>query len=531
MTVRLVSPRDKPTLSEAGEGWVAIGGDEVDLDPSRRIETATALEAAFAAVIPDFLALCRNLGADPSAVLAHTPSAAANVSDLGLMMAWSRLVETWAGEGRKTVLVCADPWLYRHLAGLPGVNAAPPPSLPGPLPRLRGFAARLRYGLRAALGVRAKPTTPQGRSWLLSYANPQSGPDGTDAYFGPLMRERADLCRMLHVDCPPEEARRLNGGGRSFSLHHWGSALFALTGLPFARWIPRKEMLDGPWGWLVRRAATGEAATAQGAAIAWQIHCQRRWLADAHPLAVAWPWENHGWERDFCRAARGLGVASAGYQHSSVGRFELNHHVDANPDGLASLPDRVLCTGAVTRDALTRWGLPESRSRVAGALRYGFARGPRWDRDAPLFVALPGDMALAAQMVGAVSRVAPGLGRKILIRPHPVYDVAVPETHLVTRAATGLGGQAAVSAVIYAATTVGLEAVLFGLPTIRFIAAGCIAHDILPNTVNVPAADEAGLAAAIERAEPPPTVARDDVFAPVDHDVWRQALPLPKAAS
>lgn len=529
MALRLV-PALAASGLEDGESLVAISPGEAAPGLDRRREVGAELEAAFLAVIPDLLALCRALGADSSAVLAHTPSAAANASDLGLMMAWSRLAGVWAGEERKTVLVCADPWLYRHLAGLPGVTVAPPPPLPGLLPRLRGFAARTLYGLRAALRPGTRPAVPGGRSWLMSYANPRSAPDGTDAYFGPLMRERGDLCRILHVDCPPDEARRLNGDGRSFSLHDWGSALYALTRLPFARWRPRREMLDGPWGWLVRRAAAREASTAQGAAIAWQIHCQRRWLAQARPVAVAWPWENHGWERDLCRAARQQGVASAGYQHSSVGRFEFNHHVESNPDGLASLPDLVLCTGALTREGLARWGLPHSRSLVAGALRYGSVSGPRLDRNAPLFVALPGDVSLAAQMVGAVSRVARRLERKALIRPHPVYDVPVPEDAWVTRADKGLDAQDSVSGVIYAATTVGLEAVFFGLPTIRFIAAGCIGHDILPNTVTVPAADEAGLAAAIERAEPPPRIARDDVFAPVDYDVWRQALPLPKAA-
>jgi hypothetical protein len=529
LTVRLAAPADRPTLERAGETWAAIGCD-CHLDPTRRLDPAGGLEGAFAAIVPDLLDLCRRLGGDPSAGLAHTPSAATNVSDLGEMMAWSWLVEGWAREDRSVLVVCADPWLFRHLASLAGVTAGTPPPLPGLRPAVRGFLARFRHALRAAWSAwstRDDRNVFPGGSWLLSYGNPVSRPDGQDAYFGSLMHDEAELRRALHVDCPPAEAARLRDGGRSVSLHAWGSPLFALAALPFARWRPRAE---GSWAWLVRRAAAREGATGQAAAIAWQIHCQRRWLAAVRPRAVAWPWESHGWERDLCRAARALNVRTAGYQHSTVGRFELNHHAGTLPDGPGGLPDRVLCTGALTRDVLTGWGVERDRCVVAGALRYAEATGPRHDPAAPVFFALPGDRALARCMVEAALDLARRLNRQVLVRPHPVYGVEVPEDRLVSRAACGLTGQEAVSAVVYAATTVGLEAVLFGLPTIRFVPAGCIANDILPNTLDVPAADAAGLAEAVEAAVPPRKIRREDVFAPVDPDIWRHALSLTKAA-
>lgn len=530
LTVRLAAPSDRPALERAGETWAAIGCD-CRLDPARRLDPAAGLEAAFAAIVPQLLDLCRQLGSTPSAVLAHTPSAATNVSDLGEMMAWSRLVEDWAREDRPVLVVCADPWLFRHLASIPGVAAPPPPPLPGPWPAIRGVLARARHALRAAWSAWStrddRSAGPPGGSWLLSYGNPASRPDGQDAYFGMLMRDEAQLRRVLHTDCPPAEAARLRNGGRSVSLHAWGSPLFALAVLPFARWRPRAE---GRWTWLVRRAAARDGATGQAAAIAWQIHCQRRWLAAVRPRAVAWPWENHGWERDLCRAARVLGIRTAGYQHATVGRLELNYHPGSNPDSEASLPGRILCVGPATRDCLTGWGVAPGRCAVAGALRYAQSAGPRLDPAAPVFFALPGDRALARQMAEAAVRLAHRLNRPVVVRPHPVYDVDVPEDRLVSRATSGLTGRDSVSAVVYAATTVGLEAVLFGLPTIRFVPAGCIAHDILPNTLDVPAADAAGLAEAVEAAVPPPKVRREDIFAPVDPDVWRHALSLTKAA-
>ncbi|CAA7613620.1 conserved hypothetical protein [Candidatus Terasakiella magnetica] len=527
MSIRLVTSHALAAGLAPGEVWVAPVGPDPSMPPERRLEVGAELEAAFAAIIPELLDLCRRLGEDDSASLAHTPSAAVNVSDLGVMMAWTRLLEGWAAtDSRRVVVVCDDRRLFRHWARIAGLAAGSEPPDPGLWPVLRGFAARLRYGLRAAhAALTTKAAATPGGAWLLSYYHPGSDAQGGDAYFGPLMTERRDLRRIVHVDCPPTQAETLRGDGRTLSLHGFGSAWFALTRLAFARWRPRTEMLGGRWGGLVGRAAAIEAATAQGAAIAWQIHCQRRWLDRIRPQAVAWPWENHGWERDLARAARSLAIATVGYQHATVGRYELNYHMAANRDGFESVPDQVLCAGGLTRAALTRWGLPEGRSRIGGALRYPDRRGPRYDPAAPVFVALPGDRALALQLVAAAQALARQTGRRVLVRPHPIYDVAVAETERVSRAAAGLDGQTAVSAVVYAATTVGLEAILYGLPTIRFIARGCIAPDILPNTLEIAAADAAGLAEMVGQAPPPPVVVRAEMFAPVDPAVWRQALP------
>lgn len=490
------------------------------------------LEAAFAAIQPDLIALAGTLARETSAFLAHTPSAAVNCSDLGLMMAWSHLVKTWAADDNQSLTVCCtDPWLFRHLAQMPGVTAGRPPGLVAAagLLVLRGMAARAAYAVKTAYRAvtTRKPRDAGCRkegAWLLSYAHPASTSGGADGYFGDLMHWFPGLGRVLHVDC-----------GRSSiapALTAWGSPWAALRLLPFARWQPSRPQRRGCWGWLVRRAAAMENSTAQGAAIAWQSHCQRRWLAQTRPAVIAWPWENHGWERDLVRACRSLNIRTVGYQHASVGRTELNYHPGTNADGADGLPDAVLCVGASAADYLAAWGVPRNRLAVGGGLRYGACRQPAFDPVAPLFVALPADLALARQMLDAVNRAVPDLGREVLVRPHPIYSLDIPETALIKRAQAGLEAQPAVSAVLYAATTVGLEAVLAGLPTIRFIPRGCVALDILPNTIELPAADEAGLAAAIQAVRPPPPLRREEVFASVDIAVWRKAfdgLPLESA--
>jgi hypothetical protein len=497
----------------AFDGWAAPFGGNPGLPPERRLETAQALDEAMTAVAPDLIALCHRLGKTAGADLAHTPSAAVVASDLGAMMAWTRVIDGWAAEARRILVVCDEPWLFRHLAGRPEiiVHGRRPWLAPVRLAlALRGLAARLAFALRAAMWARTpRPAVPPGGAWLLSYGQAGAKP-GDDAYFGDLTARLPGLRRVLHVDCPPARAAALGAP----SLHAWGRPAAALA-LPAARWRPEGG------DWLVRRAAAREAGTAQAASIRWQMLCQRAWLASVRPVAVAWPWENHGWERDLVRAARALGVRTAGYQHSTVGRFEFNHNAGINPDGAASLPDRILCVGAAGRDILAGWGVPAERLRIGGALRYAAAAGPRCDPAAPVFVALPFSHPIAAELLAAVQGVA---GRQFVVRDHPMNPLAFAEDSAIRRATGGLNDQQAVSAVVYCATTVGLEAVLLGLPTLRFVAECCVAQDILPNNLPVPAADRRSLSAALEGLAPPPRLDRAAVFAPVDLEVWRRAL-------
>jgi len=531
MTVLLRRSTELPPAT-GWRQWVSIGAEPAGLDPvSRRPGLESELEQAFDAAALHWLALGKLLGAEASAVLAHAPSAAPNPSDLGLMMAWSGLVDAWAAEAATTLVVCDDPWLFRHLQRRPGIRAGSSPQLWCRRLRLalRGLASRLAYAVSAARlawtqrGMAA--SLPTKAPSLLVYGHPRSTAEGTDAYFGDLMARQPGVVRLLHVDARGERLNRLSVPGRTVSLHGFGSPAAALA-LPLARWKPAAAALAGEWSWLVRRAAALEGGTAQAAAIAWQLHCQSRWLARARPPVVAWPWENHGWERDFVRAARRAGVRTIGYQHSVIGRQMLNYAADSNPDGAASLPDHILCTGAATLNQLSRWGVPAERLEVGGARRPFSLAGVRFDPAAPVYVALPFDAPVAAEMVQA-ARAAAGPDRHFVVKDHPMTPFAFAESEGLTRTIRGLGETEAVSAVVFAATTVGLEATLMGLPTLRFRPWGRIALDILPDGVEVPATSGASLAADLGRLQALSPPAREAIFAAVDEAVWSRLLSAP----
>jgi len=526
----LISASAKGVSPDAYDLWCALADAPVALDTDRRMpETGRLLEHAFDVGADAYLARGKRLSAEPSGGLSHAAACAVNPSDLGLMLAWSRVIEDWAAAADTVLVICTDPWMFRHLASKPGVATIG--STPALWPQaarlwLRGYLSRLRFAGRAAWAAlafrRHRMRARAGESALLVYAHPASTEDGKDGFFGDLLTRLPGLRRVLHTDRPLADVRRLTAKDDSISLHAWGNPSRALT-LPWVKWRPGRTHRAAPEGWLVRRAAAREGGGGTAAAIRWQHHCQRTWLQCVRPTAVAWPWENHNWEREFVRQARAFGVHTVGYQHSVIGGQMLNHATGSNADGLDSIPDRIVCNGPQTRAQLEAWGVPGDRLVIGGALRYPAPHRVRHEADAPYFLALPFDAPTAAQMVEAAMRVA-GPDRRFAVRAHPIYGFDFEETETVRRATGSLTEQAAVAGVIYAATTVGLESLLMGLPTLRFRPRGRIAIDILPKGLGAAVADPENFAMALDALEPPPAMAHEDVFAPVDMDVWSELL-------
>ena len=526
MTVLLRQPTDLPA-EDAYDAWVAIGDAPASLDAARTLPgLGAAIEAAFDDSVGEWLDVGRDLSQEPSADLAHTPSCISNLSDFGLMLGWNRLVADWAAAPRRILVTVADPWMFRHFAAKPGVESGRKP----PLRRreialaLRGFAARVKASLtfaRAAVVLRGdRKRYPDGAAALLVYGHPRSTADGTDGYFGEILRRLESLRRVLHVDCPPARARALGRDDRTFSLHAWGSPLAALS-LVGARWRPRPGWKSHPLKWLVRRAAVREGGTAGGAAIRWQQICHANWLRAARPAVAAWPWENHTWERDFVLRCRDAGVDTVGYQHSVAGRQMVNYSPGANPGGLTSVPDRILCTGEAYRKQLVAWGQPEDRVRIGGAWRFSDEPAPAWEADAPVFVALPFDGRVAGEMVAAARTVR---SRNFLVKPHPMTPHRFPETDNVRYTDKRMQEQDSLSSVVYAASTVGLESLIAGLPTGRFRPQSCLAIDILPQGYETPTVDAETFARFVEGARPSAPWERSHFFAPVDLPLWQHLL-------
>ncbi len=139
-----------------------------------------------------------------------------------------------------------------------------------------------------------------------------------------------------------------------------------------------------------------------------------------------WPWENHPWERELCRTAKRHGIKTIGYQHAVIGPQQLNPSPASNPDGLNSIPDRIICSGPAYRDQLIHWGMPRKRLTIGGAFRISKFEGNYFDSSGPVFVATSSDVNITKGLMRAVTK-DKNDRRKYLVKIHPLYPMKIKE--------------------------------------------------------------------------------------------------------
>ncbi|MDA1091618.1 MAG: hypothetical protein O3A85_15085 [Proteobacteria bacterium] len=490
---------------------------------------AARLERAFEAERETWWTLGRALAGEPSAEFAHMPTAGTFGCDFGVMLAWCRLTRELGQEASKTLVLCDDPWLFRQLATLPGVDAGKAPSMFPVTLRLafRGWLARTKVAAKLAAATLQLRSTRRvmvaGDAVILVYGHPASDTNGKDAYFGDLMKKFPGLKRLLHTDCDVRQARQLGAGNQTASLHAWGNPFFALS-IIFSFWCPTGKHLSGATGWLVRRAQAMENSGGGVAMNRWQAHCQDRWMEAAKPGRVLWPWENHGWERNLCRAGRAKKIPLIGYQHTVIGPHQFNYATATNPDGLASIPDVVVADGPAYRAEMIAWGVPEDRVVLGGAFRFPRFSGRLYDPTGPVFVPLSAVSAAATLQLEVAKKIAAN-GRAVVVKPHPMYPYDFQAQTNISRSDTSLADQNGLSAVLYSTGTSGLEARLMGIPAYRLMLEDSIAIDVLPAGYGALAVTcESAAESVIGGAAKPEQIAWDDILCDPDWEVWKTLL-------
>ena len=516
--------------SSAFQYWLAVGGTTYLENLDQKLPgLEKRLEKAFVVERKNWWKLGKALSRDNHGDIAHMPTAGSFGSDFGIMLAWTRLVEDLAKENYATLVICDDPWLFRQLSKIKGVNASTPPSLLFKTLKyfLRGFFSRVYTAFRnakaACLFSYNRDGMKTGESWLLVYGHPESNARGMDAYFGDLMDQHKSLKRVLHTDCSVKRAFDLTKDGRTKSLHAWGSIWFAFS-LLFCRWRPDKNYLIGSYGWLIRRAVAIENSGGSLVMNRWQAHCQEQWLKIAKPSRIAWPWENHGWERNLCRAAINRSIKTIGYQHTVIGPHQFNYAIFTNHDGLASIPKIVVANGPAYFGEMLAWGMPIKRLVIGGAFRFPRFENDLYDPQGPIFVPLSAISDVAYAQLNVANMLA-SKGRRVFIKPHPMYPIDFSEKKNLMLTDRSLAKQRGLSAVLYSTGASGLEAVLMGVPGYRLTLDNRIAIDVLPEgvktkPVTVSDATEVILAASASHS----VVNWDKIFSDPDIELWEALL-------
>ncbi|MEX0827659.1 MAG: hypothetical protein WD005_01775, partial [Haliea sp.] len=196
---------------------------------------------------------------------------------------------------------------------------------------------------------------------------------------------------------------------------------------------------------------------------------------------------------------------------------------DSNIDYLESFPDIIVCNSPAHLNQLAKRGVPKQKMIVGGALRYSTPPAIITVKTAPVFVALSSDAEISRQILDAVKSVKRS-GRVFFIKEHPMYPFAFKETSDVRRTTKPLTAYKELSTVIYATGTVGLESILAGLPTLRFMPQNKIAFDILPDGLAAATVTADELDNALDHLPEPAKVSRSEYLAPVDISLWKNLI-------
>jgi len=232
-------------------------------------------------------------------------------------------------------------------------------------------------------------------------------------------------------------------------------------------------------------------------------------LAERLNVTRCWyPYENRAWEKMLLLGMRATrpSMRLVGYQHASVTASHTNFLLTDEEVKITPLPDAIVTLGDVTRQWLIREGNhPSSMLKTGCALRQqkvssAALRVRRATRVTQVLLALATNL---NEYVGALgfledASATTGFcrhdGRALRIRPHPTISLneavqLMPEGrihfHYTVSAGTVTEDLAWADVVLYASSTIGLEAVGLGVPAVYLDLGGILDTDPMGGWTNL----------------------------------------------
>lgn len=231
------------------------------------------------------------------------------------------------------------------------------------------------------------------------------------------------------------------------------------------------------------------------------IYVAARRLAERLPAAGwVYPFENRALERALIRGVRDGNPRATviGCQNAALTLSHLNFMLGSREAGFASLPDVIFTTGAPVREwMVTRGNFPSDRVRVGCAFRQGRAASATEGRDPGpvrrVLVVLASSVDEYVEMLTFVAEAFhEDRQREIRFRPHPEFPfssaqrlVAVPPRFVYHVSAESLSADLLwADVVLYASSTVSMEAVARGIPAMYVDVGHALSADPLFDRAN-----------------------------------------------
>ena len=347
---------------------------------------------------------------------------------------------------------------------------------------------------------RPHPNMKDGHLVITTLTHPRSFAGGGyhDAYFGPLVDEvsasgSVALIVALVLGRPFKQLRsirRLNHNPPIVPLE----SFLTLTDLAACSWRALKAYAspirpqgdtridDLDLGCLMNRAVRTTVGSGTYFMSLRVYYAARRMARRVRVTRCVYPYENRSLEKMLLLAVKGESPETrmVGYQHASVTPSHINFRMQDGEARVTPMPEVILTTGEVAKGLLERQGsYPPHMFQAACALRQGNSsyhepklRGPRL---ANILVALANNV---EEYVGALSLLEGAFGSEngyqIRVRPHPTIPLesALRVAPLTQRdfysESTGTLADDLewADVVLYASSTVGLEAVSKGIPAV-----------------------------------------------------------------
>lgn len=210
-------------------------------------------------------------------------------------------------------------------------------------------------------------------------------------------------------------------------------------------------------------------------------YCVEGLLKKIPSRKILYPFENRPWEKMILLAARqvGHGIRTAGYQHASLTPKHMNYVLENGEIANAPFPDEIISMGRITKEIMENFfGFPSDYINVGCALRHHrilSAGGSSEKRKGTnLFVALASSLDEYVKIIRFLDASSLNEYCYVKIRAHPtvsIYqalEIYKPSKlkFTIDNNKTLFDSLAESDIVLYASSTVGIEALHMGKPVI-----------------------------------------------------------------